>query len=431
MSELPGRPDLDQLRRQARELLRAAADGEPTALTRLRAVSERVTLSAAQLAVAREHGFASWPALRAEAERRRAELAPDDPGAARFGTRWSFGGAAAIETAAGTLHPSVLIAGQDHATMHASLMPSGETQPHSDDGSMRTLREAIIGAVAVTDDRGTVYTLEAAGMSGWPGSELISLQLRVDPVPARERDWLELRGKDGSATRLLRSARLDAPVSRLAPVPDSPAERELSGQAVHLIGLLLNGAGQDIMEQYCSAALTRAAELQRSGAAGELADQLARLCALLTGHGPADGLPRRWADMINTVNHNDGARYHLDISAALPVIDGTAVRVHSVISEPESWRVYLRAEPGWWIYSADRNRKRAVMLVHAEDDRGGTYLSEFGGGSGNADHEELNVKLLPRLNPLARRLTLTFSGTGECEQAALEIRLPRRGNTTP
>jgi hypothetical protein len=65
MSELPGRPDLDQLRRQARELLRAAADGEPTALTRLRAVSERVTLSAAQLAVAREHGFASWPALRA------------------------------------------------------------------------------------------------------------------------------------------------------------------------------------------------------------------------------------------------------------------------------------------------------------------------------------------------------------------------------
>lgn len=319
--------------------------------------------------------------------------------------------------------------------MHASLMPSRATQPPADDGAMITLAAAAIGAVTVTDDRGTAYALHVAGMSGWPGGgpghEPISLQLRVDPVPARERDWLELRGQDGSATRLLRSARLDAPVSRLAPVLDSPAERELSGQAVHLIGLLLNGVGQDIMEQHCSAALARAAEIEQSGAAGELADQLARLCALLTGHGPADGLPRRWADMINTVNHNDGARYHLDISAALPVIDGTAVRVHSVISEPESWRVYLRAEPGWWIYSADRNRKRAVMLVHAEDDRGGTYLSEFGGGSGNADHEELIVKLLPRLNPLARRLTLTFSGTGEGEQAALEIRLPRRGNTTP
>src|SRR6266700_7619330 len=58
-----------QLRRRARELLRAAANGEPRAVTRLRAVSERVTLSAAQLAVAREHGYRSWPALRAEVER--------------------------------------------------------------------------------------------------------------------------------------------------------------------------------------------------------------------------------------------------------------------------------------------------------------------------------------------------------------------------
>ena len=65
MPELPGRPNLDQLRRQARELLRAAADGEPAALTRIRAFSQRVSLSAAQLAVAREHGCASWPALHA------------------------------------------------------------------------------------------------------------------------------------------------------------------------------------------------------------------------------------------------------------------------------------------------------------------------------------------------------------------------------
>jgi len=63
--ELPDRPNLDQLRRQARELLRAAADGEPAALTRIRAFSQRVSLSAAQLAVAREHGCASWPALHA------------------------------------------------------------------------------------------------------------------------------------------------------------------------------------------------------------------------------------------------------------------------------------------------------------------------------------------------------------------------------
>jgi hypothetical protein len=73
MSQLPDRPDADQLRRQARELHRAAAGGDARALHRLREVSDKVTLSAAQLAIAREYGFPSWPRLKAEVERRRAE----------------------------------------------------------------------------------------------------------------------------------------------------------------------------------------------------------------------------------------------------------------------------------------------------------------------------------------------------------------------
>jgi hypothetical protein len=101
MSELPGRPSIDQLRRQARELVRAAADGEPAALARVRAFSERISLSAAQLAVAREYGFASWPALHAEVERRRAELSLGEGEAGRAETGWSFGGASPIETVAG------------------------------------------------------------------------------------------------------------------------------------------------------------------------------------------------------------------------------------------------------------------------------------------------------------------------------------------
>jgi hypothetical protein len=72
MSQLPDRPDADQLRRQARELHRAAVGGDVGALGRLREVSGLVTLSAAQLAVARDYGFPSWPRLKAEVERRRA-----------------------------------------------------------------------------------------------------------------------------------------------------------------------------------------------------------------------------------------------------------------------------------------------------------------------------------------------------------------------
>jgi len=50
MSTLPGRPSLNQLRHQARELQRAAADGDEDSVRRVRAVSPRPTLSAAQLA---------------------------------------------------------------------------------------------------------------------------------------------------------------------------------------------------------------------------------------------------------------------------------------------------------------------------------------------------------------------------------------------
>src|SRR5262245_38613700 len=76
MSALPGRPDLDQLRRQARELLRAAAASDEQALGRIRAVSQKQTLSAAQLAIAREYGYPSWPKLRAEVLRRQAGTEP-------------------------------------------------------------------------------------------------------------------------------------------------------------------------------------------------------------------------------------------------------------------------------------------------------------------------------------------------------------------
>jgi hypothetical protein len=67
---LPARPDLDQLRHQAKDLLHAAQRGDPEAVRRISAVSDRVILSSAQLALAREYGFASWATLKLEVERR-------------------------------------------------------------------------------------------------------------------------------------------------------------------------------------------------------------------------------------------------------------------------------------------------------------------------------------------------------------------------
>ena len=74
MRQLPDRPDLDQLRRKARELRRDAQGGDAAALRRLRPVSDKVTLSTAQLALAREYGFPSWRRLCEEVEHRRTLL---------------------------------------------------------------------------------------------------------------------------------------------------------------------------------------------------------------------------------------------------------------------------------------------------------------------------------------------------------------------
>ena len=75
MTNLPARPDIDQLRHRARDLLRAARSGDQAAAARIGAVADSMTLAAAQLAVAREHGFASWPRLKAEVEARSSDLA--------------------------------------------------------------------------------------------------------------------------------------------------------------------------------------------------------------------------------------------------------------------------------------------------------------------------------------------------------------------
>ena len=75
MAVLPDRPNLDQLRHQAKDLLRAAQDGDAAAAGRIRAVSGRYTLAGAQLAIAREYGLASWARLKAEVEARTTDLA--------------------------------------------------------------------------------------------------------------------------------------------------------------------------------------------------------------------------------------------------------------------------------------------------------------------------------------------------------------------
>ena len=480
MPELPDRPDLDQLRRQARELLRAATRDEPSAVARLLAVSERVTLSAAQLAVAREYGYRSWPALKAEVERRRltqpARKSPspggDEQGPAGVpGQRSSFGGATAIKTSEGVLLPETVVVGAGHATLYASLTPGNGLPPRGQaalgppprrplarwawrrrlprarrrdaDAAVTTMRTlARPDEITVVDDRGANYALRPQGGSGrvGPSGEPVgprSVRFWLDPVPRRGTGWLELRGRDGAATRLLPSAHPAVRVGQLTPVAVSPAERDLTDQALSLIELQLTSTGElpvDILRQRCSAALAKMEEIRRSGelgAASELPDQLRQLCAVLTQHRPADRLPASWSGMLGAARRADGPRHQLDIRAALPPIGGVVVLADSLISGSDSWRLYLRVTPRWWNYGED-NPRRTRVSVYPQDDRGGTYLSTLDGSTRHRDldepahqekvgHEVLGLRFLPRLDPHAHALTLTFRGADE--EIAIDLRL--------
>jgi HEAT repeats len=75
--KLPHRPDLAHLRTMSKELLVAARKGETRPLQRLATVFPGVTqqtarLSQAQTVLARDYGFANWPTMAAEVERRAA-----------------------------------------------------------------------------------------------------------------------------------------------------------------------------------------------------------------------------------------------------------------------------------------------------------------------------------------------------------------------
>jgi hypothetical protein len=75
LQQLPERPNLDQLKKQAKSLLDAARNQAPDAIHRLEAVligrslkPDALALHHAQFVLAREYGFKSWLELRQEVE---------------------------------------------------------------------------------------------------------------------------------------------------------------------------------------------------------------------------------------------------------------------------------------------------------------------------------------------------------------------------
>jgi ankyrin repeat protein len=123
--ELPARPSLEQLKKQAKSLLDAARARDAGALARFAVLpslsskslteiaASNLALHDAQSTVAREHGFASWNALREEVESRTLSF----EAAIEEFIRSATGGAAGRADRLLTLHPRIA-----SATLHTALV---------------------------------------------------------------------------------------------------------------------------------------------------------------------------------------------------------------------------------------------------------------------------------------------------------------------
>ncbi|HJP75401.1 MAG TPA: ankyrin repeat domain-containing protein [Pseudonocardiaceae bacterium] len=214
---LPARPDLAQLRTRAKELRNAARQGDETALARftsqLSARPATISLASAQLVIARELGFASWPRLKAAIDAGRSvpeflaasidgrphqagDLLRADPAIAGRDLRAATVlGEAAIVRAAIAADPEVAVALDDErgwppllyacyshwhridpgraqglADVVQALLDAGAS-PHTNDGGRQRFRSALRGAIEVGNP-GVAEVLLDAGAHPDPGQPI-------------------------------------------------------------------------------------------------------------------------------------------------------------------------------------------------------------------------------------------------------------------
>lgn len=154
---------------------------------------------------------------------------------------------------------------------------------------------------------------------------------------------------------------------------------------------------------------------------GGRAEQVAGLARVLRDQVEPVCLPIAWSRMLEAADSSDGPTHHLDLDTALPSLDGVRLHLDSLVSEASTWQIHLRAWPGWFRYAEDRRSRWSPLDVRAEDDRGGHYLSLSGGGSARDDHERTALRFLPRLDPAATRVGITFRARDAEVVATIEL----------
>ena len=242
--QLPERPNLEQLRKQAKDLLRAVRANSAEALKRIGAADPKTfALHSAQRIISKEYGFKSWEALRREVDRNRGMIKPLELETDRGGKIWE----------------TITAAASGHAS---SLRRLFATDPElSREGYFYTppihfaVREGHLEAVRVMLDAGAdpewngYYGMDLAAMALERGHEAIARLLetarkergRTAPSTAHSQHPIHVAAQKGELRRVREL--LDAEPALLDQgdhIGATPLHKAVIGSARNVIEFLLD-----------------------------------------------------------------------------------------------------------------------------------------------------------------------------------------------
>jgi hypothetical protein len=134
-----------------------------------------------------------------------------------------------------------------------------------------------------------------------------------------------------------------------------------------------------------------------------------------------------WASLSTRKSRRDGPTGTVPVAAATPEFDGTVVVLYDLQAQPHGFTLQGRVVGEGAVMTGpfDEGLTGIPVAWWAEDDRGNSYLGEWGSHGGGG--EEISGELLyrPGLDRKARHLTLL--PTGLRHRAVIEVPLPEWG----
>lgn len=287
-----------------------------------------------------------------------------------------------------------VIVGADTAFFEADVADIPRAILHEEIGSWLNIE-----SLQAVDNGGTRYhfqLLSAAVRSGETSTG--SVRLLLVPRPALTVDWIDIQVSNAAPIRLRRSQSVEATFS---PTSDASGWGRCPDDVTELLDRFLF-ARPGVGETYAG---RRTLLANRLSSTDDLLASESEDAAREQSGSSASRPSSTWANLLMAAEESDGRLLHVDLAATDRQLGELTLAPGSLRSRSTEWSLFLAAKPTW--FNVKANRREAPSTV-ATDDRGGRYLSRFGGSVHSEEGDWVRLRFRPRLDPLARQLHIAF-----------------------